>query len=275
MSKIRLRDREQRVRQLRREGFKLGGAFGSGGDFVFFANEPVAIGLDGAGAEASGNQVGGFAIKREAAAVHGSENGAAIPFAHADVLFVHRKADDVEAARAQLTEKSKLLRREVHGKNRIARARSGLQKTRAAGPEVLSFPKMLRMLGRVSIIACLARFPRGVVCADDGTHHTIDAAVSRREKRASGGAAAISPWAISTNCFYEDAVLASRVLQITLTSRNKEKGESSADVRRSLPCSGKLYRAADSRRAQGGHLRADGRAGAGKEAGAAAKWCAC
>ncbi len=61
--------------------------------------------------------------------------------------------------------------------------------------------------------------------------------------------------------FYDDAIVASRILQITLTARNKEKGQA-------VPMCGVPYHAAenyiarlDSRRAQGRHLRADGTAG--------------
>ena len=68
--------------------------------------------------------------------------------------------------------------------------------------------------------------------------------------------------------FYDDAVTASRILQITLTSRNKEKGER-------IPMCGVPYHAAenyicpaDSRRPQSRNLRADGNARAGEEAGA-------
>jgi hypothetical protein len=43
-------------------------------------------------------------------------------------LLVHWKADNIEAARAQLAEKSELLRCEFHSNNRIAMARSKLQK---------------------------------------------------------------------------------------------------------------------------------------------------
>ena len=43
------------------------------------------------------------------------------------------------------------------------------------------------------------------------------------KKAASGGVAAISGSEISTNCFYEDASAGIAILQITLTSRNKEK----------------------------------------------------
>ena len=48
--------------------------------------------------------------------------------------------------------------------------------------------------------------------------------------------------------FFDDAIVAAKELQITLTSRNKEK--------------------ADSERLQGGHLRADGRSATGEETGA-------
>ena len=69
--------------------------------------------------------------------------------------------------------------------------------------------------------------------------------------------------------FYEDAIIASRELQITLTSRNREKGSAIPDVRRALSRGGRLHRAADSRRLQSGDLRTDGAAGAGEETGAA------
>ena len=70
--------------------------------------------------------------------------------------------------------------------------------------------------------------------------------------------------------FFEDAVLASRVLQITLTSRNKEKGDP-------VPMCGVPYHAAENyiaRLIRAGHKVAIceqmEEAGAGKEAGAAA-----
>ena len=40
--------------------------------------------------------------------------------------------------------------------------------------------------------------------------------------------------------FFEDAVIASRELQITLTSRNKEKERRDSHVRRAVSLSGKL-----------------------------------
>ena len=65
--------------------------------------------------------------------------------------------------------------------------------------------------------------------------------------------------------FYDDAVVASRLLQITLTARNKEKGQA-------VPMCGVPYHAAENyiarlikRGAQSGDLRADGGAGAGEE----------
>ena len=69
--------------------------------------------------------------------------------------------------------------------------------------------------------------------------------------------------------FFDDAVLAARELQITLTSRNKEKGVDHPDVRRALPRRRGLYREADPARVQGRGLRAGGRSAPGKETGAA------
>ncbi len=69
--------------------------------------------------------------------------------------------------------------------------------------------------------------------------------------------------------FFEDAVVAARELQITLTSRNKEKGIAIPDVRRALPLGRELHCQADSQRLQGRHLRADGRPAPGQEAGEA------
>src|SRR5580704_10982173 len=61
--------------------------------------------------------------------------------------------------------------------------------------------------------------------------------------------------------FYEDAILASRELQITLTSRNREKGQP-------IPMCGVPYHAADgyiARRIQNRHLRSDGSSRTGQE----------
>lgn len=100
ISKLRSRHRKERVCEFRSEGFQLGSAFGSGGEFVLFADEPVAVGLDGAGAEAPCDQIRRFAVELESARAVGGEERAAISFADADVLLVHRKTDDVETARA-------------------------------------------------------------------------------------------------------------------------------------------------------------------------------
>ena len=54
--------------------------------------------------------------------------------------------------------------------------------------------------------------------------------------------------------FYEDAVIAARELEITLTARNKEKGEPGADVRRTPPCGGRVYLAVDTARISGGRF---------------------
>ena len=69
--------------------------------------------------------------------------------------------------------------------------------------------------------------------------------------------------------FFEDAVTAARELEITLTSRNKEKGRRHPDVRRALPCRRRLRRAPDSERLPRRHLRSDGRPAARQETGEA------
>ena len=48
--------------------------------------------------------------------------------------------------------------------------------------------------------------------------------------------------------FYDDALVASRELQITLTSRNKEKGQADSDVRRAGAFGGRLHRQAHRQR---------------------------
>ena len=46
--------------------------------------------------------------------------------------------------------------------------------------------------------------------------------------------------------FYDDAVTAARELEITLTSRSKDKGQANPDVRRAAPFVRRIHRAADS-----------------------------
>jgi len=64
--------------------------------------------------------------------------------------------------------------------------------------------------------------------------------------------------------FYEDAILASRELQITLTSRIA-KGPAHPNVRRALSLRGRLHRTPHSFGLQSRHLRPDGAAGPGKK----------
>jgi hypothetical protein len=90
--------REERVDELGGEGFEFGSAFGAGGKLFFLADEPVAVGLDGAGAQASRDQIGRLAIESEALGAGRSEKGAAIPLSDADVAFIHWKSDDLESA---------------------------------------------------------------------------------------------------------------------------------------------------------------------------------
>ena len=64
--------------------------------------------------------------------------------------------------------------------------------------------------------------------------------------------------------FYEDALVAARALELTLTSRSKDAGgQWHPDVRRPLPCRGRLHRAAG----QKGISRRDLRAGRGPQEG--------
>ncbi len=58
--------------------------------------------------------------------------------------------------------------------------------------------------------------------------------------------------------FYEDAVTAARELEITLTSRNKEKGQADPDVRRAVSRGRRLSVAADPERLSRRDLRSDG-----------------
>ena len=58
--------------------------------------------------------------------------------------------------------------------------------------------------------------------------------------------------------FYEDAILASRELQITLTSRNREKGQPIPMCGDPVSLRRRLHRAPHSLRLQSSHLRSDG-----------------
>ena len=69
--------------------------------------------------------------------------------------------------------------------------------------------------------------------------------------------------------FFEDAVTAARELEITLTSRNKEKGAAIPMCGVPYHAAEGLHRAADPEGLPGGHLRPDGRPAAGQEAGEA------
>ena len=69
--------------------------------------------------------------------------------------------------------------------------------------------------------------------------------------------------------FFDDAVLAARELQITLTSRNKEKGSGHPDVWRALPCRRGLHLKTDPARVQGRGLRTGRGSAPGEDAGAA------
>jgi len=68
--------------------------------------------------------------------------------------------------------------------------------------------------------------------------------------------------------FFEDAVVAARELQITLTSRNKEKGPCHPHVRCAVSCGGKLSFQTPAQGIQGRHLRTDGSPQRGHQAGA-------
>ena len=61
--------------------------------------------------------------------------------------------------------------------------------------------------------------------------------------------------------FFEDALMASRVLEITLTSRHKGDRGSGPHVRGSDPGRFRLYRPPGRKGVQGGALRASGRPG--------------
>jgi hypothetical protein len=110
-------DGEEGVDEVGGEGVEFGGAFGSDGDFVFFADEPVAVGLDGSRGELTLKQIGGFAVERESGGGVGSEQRAAIPFSDSDVLLVHREGDHREAAGTQAVEDGLLLSSQFHRKN--------------------------------------------------------------------------------------------------------------------------------------------------------------
>ena len=68
--------------------------------------------------------------------------------------------------------------------------------------------------------------------------------------------------------FFEDAVMAARELEITLTPATRKRAGHS-HVRRALPCGRRLHRAAHSEGLSRRHLRSDGRSRAGQEAGEA------
>jgi hypothetical protein len=110
-----LRDEQERVDELGGERFELGGALGAGLKLVLFADKPVAIGLDGAGAEASGDEVGRLAVEGECVRPGGSEQGAAVPSSDADVGLVHREGHDLESALLQAVENRELLGGKLHG----------------------------------------------------------------------------------------------------------------------------------------------------------------
>ena len=59
-------DWEERVDKFGGKSLELRGALGAGLEFVLLADEPVAVGLDRAGAEATGDEVGRLAVEREA-----------------------------------------------------------------------------------------------------------------------------------------------------------------------------------------------------------------
>jgi len=69
----------------------------------------VAIGLDGAGAKASGDEVGRLAVEGKVVRASRSEKRAAVPSSHADVTLVHRKRDDFEAPLLEAVEDCELL----------------------------------------------------------------------------------------------------------------------------------------------------------------------
>ena len=72
---------------------------------------------------------------------------------------------------------------------------------------------------------------------DDRAVHAVDAAVCRHQERASQRSA-VFRLGDFYELFFDDAVLAARELQITLTSRNKEKGVA-------IPMCGVPYHAAE------------------------------
>ncbi len=69
--------------------------------------------------------------------------------------------------------------------------------------------------------------------------------------------------------FFEDAVVAAKELQITLTSRNKEKGIAIPMCGVPYHAAEEVHRQADSQGVQGRHLRADGRPARGQNSGEA------
>src|SRR5580658_10408223 len=99
-----LRHGQQGVDEFGGKGFEFCGALGTGFKLVLLADEPVTVGLNGAGAEASGDQVGWFAVEGEGVQAHGSEQCAAITSSDADVALVHREGDDFETAMLQAVE---------------------------------------------------------------------------------------------------------------------------------------------------------------------------
>jgi hypothetical protein len=106
---------------------------------------------------------------------------------------------------------------------------------------------------------------RGEQPGMSGRHHAADAAVPRHQAAGPGRPAHVPPGDFY-ELFYEDAITAARELEITLTSRNKERA-SHPHVRRALPRRRKLHCAAGGARLPRGHLRSDGRPAAGQQAG--------
>jgi hypothetical protein len=112
-------DREERIDQFGGEGFEFGGACGAGGKLIFLADEPVAVGLNRTGAEATGDQVGRLAIESETLGAGRSEKSAAIPFSDADVAFIHGKGDHLETTSLETSQNVQLLGSEFHIEVRI------------------------------------------------------------------------------------------------------------------------------------------------------------
>ena len=83
--------------------------------FFFFPDEPVAAFALNPYAEISGNKVRRLSVELEAIRDDRREKRGTASLAHADVVRVHRKRDNLKITRMKALKNGELLRREVHG----------------------------------------------------------------------------------------------------------------------------------------------------------------